>query len=81
MAKIKKNTGSIGINIYNWIMVPNVWYDRIDDSIRFLIMIGLYFWAVLTFTYRWGMVLFALLGLYRIIYSMLARKEKMGARA
>ena len=57
------------------IFKPNIWFDRISDLYRFLIMIGLYLGLIFSFGYLIGFFIFALVGSYRILYHIFPPKK------
>lgn len=67
----------------DWIMLPNIWYDKLPNYKRFYIMLGLYFVIVMIpamiykdLGFRFGMIIFCLLGLYRITYALIMSVKK-----
>jgi len=52
------------------------WYDRQDESRRFILLIGGYIFLMGVFGFLGGMFVFALFGLYRITYHIYKEDKK-----
>lgn len=61
-----------------WITKPNYWYDTLNNTFRFYILLGIY--AVLVLLpliifdevgYYTGLFLFGLIAIYRVIYFII----------
>lgn len=54
--------------IKKYIIIPNVYYDNIQEPYRLLTMLGVYLILIIALGFRIGMLIFALIGLWRITY-------------